>query len=81
MLTYDKKIDKYLTKNNIDRRKFAAKVGVTEVSLSRITQGKRPLPHVIFILKNISDEMGISLDELIEGDIEESIFLMERIHP
>lgn len=67
-MTAAEKVKKYCEEHGLAHREFADKIGMTEIGMSRFIRGER-LPKVTY-LKNIAMMLGITLDDLLEGEQE-----------
>lgn len=65
----NEKVRKWLDDNELTQREMAHKIGVTDVTFSRFISGNRVLkaPYLVKIAK----EMGITVEELVEDDMED----------
>lgn len=65
-MTVAEKVKEYCEDHGMAYRELADKLGMTEISMSRFIRGER-LPKLVY-LKNIAIVLGVTLDELLEGE-------------
>ena len=73
--SFGKRLDELIEKRGITRREFAAKIDITEVSLSRYISGERE-PKASIVAK-IAFCLNVSTDYLLEGYIKPLYAIIE----
>lgn len=73
--SFGKRLDELIEKRGITRREFAAKIDITEVSLSRYISGERE-PKASIVAK-IAFCLNVSTDYLLEGYIKPLYVIIE----
>ena len=74
--SFGKRLDELIEKRGITRREFAAKIDITEVSLSRYISGERE-PKASIVAK-IAFCLNVSTDYLLEGYIKPLYVIIEN---